>query len=80
LAAGQHDVGSLVHELAHALAGVDRGHDERFRAALIDVAGLVVGPAAAASMAAALRQLGLSVAARPWPPPVRLEGDRFLVL
>jgi hypothetical protein len=80
LATGQHDVASLVHELAHALAGVERGHDARFRAALVDVTAVAVGSVAAASLAAALGHLGLPVATRPWPPPIRLEGDRFVVL
>lgn len=79
LAAGQHDRATLAHELAHALAGVGRGHDGRFRAAEIDLVAVLAGPAAAARLAAACADFGLAVAARPWAPPWRCTGTGFLL-
>ncbi len=80
IAAPQRTPGTLAHELAHVLAGVGHGHDARFRAAHVDLAGLLGGAAAAARLQAAFRDFGLDVAARPWPPPVKAEGDSFLVV
>ena len=57
LAAGQRDVATLAHELAHALAGVGHGHDERFRAALVDVVTVVAGAPAATALTDALAAL-----------------------
>ncbi len=37
LAAGQATIATAAHELAHALAGVDHGHDARYRRAYLDV-------------------------------------------
>jgi hypothetical protein len=80
LAAGQQDVATLAHELAHALAGVAHGHDDRFRAALVDVTVVLAGPTAAAHLADALSRFDLAVAPRAWPPPARAEGDGFVLL
>lgn len=82
LARGQHDVVTLAHELAHARAGVQRGHDERFRIALVDVITLLAGPDPAAALTDAFVALGLGLelAGRPWPPPVRIEGETFIVV
>ncbi|MGI9646328.1 MAG: hypothetical protein ACR2O6_13560 [Ilumatobacteraceae bacterium] len=77
IAADQSTWATLAHELAHALAGSERGHDAVFRAAYLDTVatvtnidptdrrhGLHVGQLAAAFAAA-----GLDVAERRWPPP-----------
>lgn len=80
LARGQHDVATLAHELAHARAGVQRGHDERFRIALVDVVTLLAGSDPAARLTDAFVALGLELAGRPWPPPVRIEGETFIVV
>ena len=80
LAAGQRDVATLAHELAHALAGVGHGHDARFRAALVDIVVVLAGPGPAAHLADALARFDLAVALRPWPPPARAEGEGFVLL
>ena len=80
LAAGQRDVATLAHELAHALAGVAHGHDARFRAALVDVMVVLAGPGPAAHLADALARFDLAVAVRSWPPPARAEGEGFVLL
>ena len=80
LAAGQRDLATLAHELAHALAGVSHGHRARFRTAEIDVVAMMVGPEAARSLAEAFDAFGLVRAERPWPPPWRLDGEGFRVL
>ena len=74
IAPGQHTLGTLAHELAHALAGVTHGHDASFRAAHVDVCALLADRAAAASLVAAYAQIGLTVGRRRWPPPVRACG------
>ena len=80
LADGQLDLATLAHELAHAVAGVDHGHDDRFRVAEIDVVALVVGSDAARSLAESFDAFGLARAERPWPLPWHLDGDGFRVL
>ncbi len=80
LAGGQLDEATLAHELAHVLAGVDHGHDERFRAATVDVIALLAGSDPAEALAASYRAFGLVIGARTWPPPVRAEGDSFVIV
>jgi hypothetical protein len=80
LAPGQLDEVTLAHELAHALAGVGHGHDERFCAAHIDVVTALAGSAVAGMLAEAYAAFDLPVGARPWPPPFRAAGDRFLIV
>ena len=80
LALGQRDIATVAHELAHALAGVGHGHDERFRAALVDVVTVVAGAPAAKALTDALGAFGLGVAVRTWPAPTRAEGEGFVVL
>ena len=79
LAAGQHDVATVAHELAHALAGVGHGHDARFRTAAVDVATIVITPDAGSALAAAFADFGLDRLPRPWPSPWRMAGDGFRV-
>ena len=63
-------VATVAHELAHALAGVDHGHDATFRAAYVDVVAVLAG-AASGGGARARRSTAMGVAAgdRRWPPP-----------
>ncbi len=73
LAAGQLDDVTIAHELAHLLAGIDHGHDERFRAAHLDVVALLAGTRAASMLAEAycrLRAAGRS-------PGVATAGARI---
>lgn len=80
LAGGQHDEATVIHELAHALAGLEHGHDATFRRANIDVAAVVAGASAAGAVADAYRAFGLEVAVRRWPPPVRALGSGFAIV
>jgi hypothetical protein len=80
LAAGQRTTATLGHELAHALAGVARGHDATFRAAHVDVCALLGGGRAASMLAAAYAEGGVAPGARRWPSPVRVIGDGFVVV
>ena len=72
--------GTLTHELAHALAGVAAGHDERFRAAHVDVVAFLAGAGAADDLARAYAAAGLTVGDRRWPSPVRGVGDGFAII
>lgn len=80
LADGQHDLATLAHELAHALAGVEHGHDEAFVAAHLDLTALLVGAAGATALAEAFAHFDLRPGRRRWPPPWRAEGDGFRVV
>jgi hypothetical protein len=80
LAASQRTRATLGHELAHALAGVDHGHDATFRAAHVDVVAMIAGAGAAAALVAAYAEVGVPPARRRWPPPVRAAGDGFVLL
>ena len=80
MATGQLTLATLAHELAHALAGVARGHDATFRAAHEDVVALLGGASAARAITAAYAGLGVPPGARQWPAPVRMVGDGFAVL
>jgi hypothetical protein len=80
LADGQRTLATLGHELAHAFAGVHRGHDATFRAAHVDVIAVLAGGASAAALATAYRRLGVPAGVRRWAPPVRMVGDGFAVL
>ena len=80
LADGQLTLATVGHELAHALAGVDDGHGETFRAAHVDVVDLLCGAGAAAALGDAYRAFHLSVADRQWPAPWRADGESFRIL
>jgi hypothetical protein len=80
LPVGQLDEATLAHELAHVLAGVEHGHDERFRAAHVDVVAVLAGSRHAGALTGSYREFGLALAARTWPPPVRAEGDSFVIV
>jgi hypothetical protein len=80
LADPQLTLATVAHELAHALAGVEHGHDETFRAAHVDVAALLAGAGAAQRLAAAYAAFDLAVAARAWARPWRADGETFRIV
>lgn len=69
LADAQCTLTTLAHELAHALAGVGHGHDERFRRAHVDVVTALAGLEPGEWLAEAYDDLGLAVGTRAWPDP-----------
>ncbi len=72
LAAPQMTPATLVHEIAHVLAGVDQGHGPHFRRAHVDLVGYVFGDTEANWLLDAYGAMGLAPGARSWPvPPVR---------
>lgn len=72
LAAPQMTEATLVHELAHVLAGVTHGHDAVFRRAHIDLTGFLLGDEPATWLIEAYTAIELDAGRRSWPaPPVR---------
>lgn len=77
LAVGQLTMATVAHELAHALAGVHRGHDDRFRRAYLDVIHVLTnlgpldrrGRRHVDQLASAFDAAGLTFGTRDWPPP-----------
>ena len=77
LADGQCTVATAAHELAHALAGVEHGHDDLFRRAYLDVVamGTNLDPldrrrsTHVDQLEDAFATAGLPLAVRRWPPP-----------
>lgn len=65
---------TVVHELAHALAGPAAGHGGRFRRAHVDVAAQVFGLEPARWLEHAYRSAGLDLGARSWPEPSASGG------
>ncbi|MET0459257.1 MAG: hypothetical protein ABW195_08415 [Ilumatobacteraceae bacterium] len=80
LAPPQWTVATVSHELAHALAGVDHGHDERFRAAHVDVVAVLAGAEAAAVLGRSYGAHGVPPGHRSWPSPERGRGDGFVIV
>ena len=80
IADDQATMGTLAHELAHALAGVGHGHDATFRAAHVDVVAMVAGAGAGVALAAAYADLGVPAGVRQWSSPVRVTGPGFAVV
>ena len=77
LAATQMTVATAAHELAHGLAGLGDAHGPVFRAAYVDVVAVITNIDSTDrrrelhvdQLATAFAELGLSIAARRWPPP-----------
>ncbi len=77
LSTPQRTVATVVHELAHALAGVGAGHDAVFRRAVLDVVGVVTNLDSTDrrrrlhvdALRAAYADVGLEVGDRHWPAP-----------
>ncbi len=51
----QLNLATVAHELAHALAGIEHGHDATFRAAFVDVVAVLAGAASASMLARGVR-------------------------
>jgi hypothetical protein len=73
LAAPQMTRATLIHELAHVLAGVGAGHGELFRRAHVDLASLAFGSDRGGWLDAAYAGAGLSLGARRWPQPPSVD-------
>jgi hypothetical protein len=72
LAAPQMTPATLVHEFAHVLAGVARGHGPAFRRAHLDLAGFLFGDIEAQWLLDAYISMGLGPGHRTWlRPPIR---------
>ncbi len=72
LAKPQMTSATLVHELAHVLAGIPAGHGPAFRRAHVDLVGFVFGEAEAGWLLDAYAAMGLEPGVRAWPsPPIR---------
>ena len=72
LAAPQMTPATLVHELAHVLAGVGSGHGPTFRRAHVDLTGYAFGETEAVWLLDAYAAMQLAPGPRAWAqPPVR---------
>jgi hypothetical protein len=69
LAAPQMTPATLLHELAHVLAGVGEGHGPVFRRAHVDLVARAFGAGPAAWLTDAYAVHRLAVGERRWPPP-----------
>ena len=63
----QQTLGTLVHEMAHVLAGRDAGHGPQFRRAHLDITSALLGDDAAGWLDEAYRAHGLDIGERRWP-------------
>lgn len=81
IAAPQSTPATIVHELAHVLAGLGDGHGPGFRRAHVDLAGLVFGQIEAGWLLDAYAAMGLVPGARAWPaPPLRRAAGGAIAL
>lgn len=72
LAAPQMTPATVLHELAHVLAGVPAGHGALFRRAHVDIVGFALGEQPATWLIDAYRAMGLEPGERRWiAPPIR---------
>ncbi len=69
LAAPQLTPATLVHELAHVLAGLGAGHGPVFRRAHVDIASWAFGQDAAGWLLDAYASMRLAPGIRSWPAP-----------
>ena len=74
LAKEQMTPATLLHELAHVLAGISAGHGPVFRQAQIDLTGYWAGAREADWLRDAYAGFGLSVGSRHWPTPPQRGG------
>lgn len=74
LADPQRTRATLVHELAHVLAGVEAGHGPVFRRAHVDLAVAAFGTERGGWLADAYAASGLAVGERSWPAPPGRSG------
>lgn len=75
LAAGQLTPATVVHELAHVLAGLDAGHGPRYRRAYVDLVTFCWGSEAAGWLRAEFERARLPLGAREWPMPTPASGS-----
>lgn len=75
IAAGQCTPATLLHELAHVLAGAEAGHGPRFRRAYLDLVRFCWGDQPAGWLRAAFDVHHLAVGERAWatPPTARTQ-------
>jgi len=70
LAAGQMTPATVLHELAHVLAGLGAGHGPTYRRAYLDLVGFALGPTEAGWLREQFDAARLAVAERQgWPAP-----------
>lgn len=69
VAAGQSTPATLLHELAHVLAGLEAGHGPRYRRAYLDLVGFCWGETAANWLRTEFEVARLAVGDRDWPAP-----------
>lgn len=74
IAAGQATPATVLHELAHVLAGLAAGHGPRFRRAYLDLVGFCWGDTPAAWLRAEFEAARLAVGSRDWAPPPVARG------
>lgn len=81
LAASQMTPATVLHELAHVLAGIAAGHGPVFRRAHIDLVGFALGDEPATWLVDAYRGMGLAPGERRWlAPPIRRRAGGPLAL
>ena len=81
LATAQMTPATVVHELAHVLAGVAAGHDGSFRRAHVDLAAIAFGESEATWLREAYEAVGLDPGSRTWPePPARRDAGGAIAL
>ena len=77
---GQLTLATVAHEFAHALAGIDHGHDAVFRAAFVDVVAVLAGAGAAVAARRLVRARWASTpGVRRGRRPIWASGDGFVV-
>ena len=69
LAAGQFTPLTVVHELAHVLAGVPAGHGPLYRRAYLDLVAFLWGSEAAGWLREQFDVMRLAIGTRTWAPP-----------
>lgn len=74
LAAPQHTPVTLIHELAHVLAGTTHGHGPAFRRAYLDLVGSAFGVDEAHWLECEFGNRRLAVGDRSWPSPPPRHG------
>lgn len=74
LAKGQMTVATLIHELAHVLAGGWAGHGPLFRRAQLDLTACWIGVREAAWLSDAYAGFGLGIGERAWSEPPQRGG------
>ena len=75
LAAPQMTPATVVHELAHVLAGLNDGHGAVFRRAHVDLTGFAFGDEPATWLVEAYHGMGLEPGVRRWlAPPIRRDA------